>query len=74
MRNGSELLSGYLSDKVGRTTILKIGGIVGSFGFLGNQLSPYGLKSTLLLISMMGFSLTFNVLYIYSPEIIPIVK
>ena len=67
----SELLSGYLSGIIGRTTILKIGGIIGSFGFLGNQLCPYALKSTLLLISMMGFSSTFNVLYIYSPEIIP---
>ena len=67
----SELLSGYLSGKVGRTLILKIGGIVGALGFLGNQLCPYRIKPVLLLIAMMGFSSTFNVLYIYSPEIIP---
>ena len=67
----SELLSGYLSGKVGRTLILKIGGIIGALGFLGNQLCPYSIKPVLLLIAMMGFSSTFNVLYIYSPEIIP---
>ena len=67
----SELLSGYLSGKIGRTIILKIGGIVGALGFLGNQFCPYSLKSTLLLIAMMGYSSTFNVLYIYTPEIIP---
>ena len=67
----AELLSGYLSGKFGRTIILKIGGIVGALGFLGNQLCPYGLKPFLLLIAMMGYSSTFNVLYIYSPEIIP---
>ena len=68
----AELSSGYLSGIYGRTIILKIGGIVGAFGFLGNQLCPnYYLKSILLLIAMMGYSSTFNVLYIYSPEIIP---
>ena len=67
----AELLSGYLSGKFGRTIILKIGGIVGALGFLGNRLCPYGLKPFLLLIAMMGYSSTFNVLYIYSPEIIP---
>ena len=67
----SELLSGYLSGKIGRTIILKCGGIIGALGFLGNRLCPYSLKSTLLLIAMMGYSSTFNVLYIYSPEIIP---
>ena len=44
----AELLSGYLSGIYGRTTILKFGGIVGAFGFLGNQLCPYNLKSILL--------------------------
>ena len=67
----AELLSGYLSGIYGRTTILKFGGIVGAFGFLGNQLCPYNLKSILLLVAMMGYSSTFNVLYIYTPEIIP---
>ena len=67
----SELLSGYLSGIWGRTIILKIGGIIGALGFLGNQFCPYSLKSTLLLVAMMGYSSTFNVLYIYSPEIIP---
>ena len=67
----AELLSGYLSGIFGRTIILKLGGIVGSLGFIGNKFFPYSLKSTLLLIAMMGYSSTFNVLYIYSPEIIP---
>ena len=67
----AELLSGYLSGIYGRTIILKLGGIVGALGFLGNQLCPYSLKSILLLVAMMGYSSTFNVLYIYSPEIIP---
>ena len=67
----AELLSGYLSGIYGRTTILKIGGIVGALGFFGNRFCPYGIKPFLLLIAMMGYSSTFNVLYIYSPEIIP---
>ena len=67
----AELSSGYLSNIYGRTIILKSGGIIGALGFLGNQFCPYNLKPILLFISMMGYSSTFNVLYIYSPEIIP---
>ncbi len=67
----SELMSGYLSGIIGRTKILKLGGLIGALGFLGNKFSPNGLKSIFLLIAMMGYSSTFNVLYIYSPEIIP---
>ena len=67
----AELSSGYLANIYGRTIILKLGGIIGALGFLGNIFCPYNLKSFLLLISMMGYSSTFNVLYIYSPEIIP---
>ena len=67
----AELSSGYLSNIYGRTIILKLGGVIGALGFLGNIFCPYKLKSFLLLISMMGYSSTFNVLYIYTPEIIP---
>ena len=67
----AELSSGYLSSIYGRTIILKLGGLIGAFGFLGNIFCTYNLKPFLLLISMMGYSSTFNVLYIYSPEIIP---
>ena len=67
----AELLSGYLAGIYGRTIILKLGGIIGVLGFLGNKLSLYKLKPFFLLISMMGYSSTFNVLYIYTPEIIP---
>ena len=67
----AELSSGYLSSIYGRTIILKLGGIIGAIVFLGNIFCPYNLKSFLLLISMMGYSSTFNVLYIYTPEIIP---
>ena len=67
----AELSSGYLASIYGRTIILKLGGFVGALGFLGNILCPYNLKPFLLLVSMMGYSSTFNVLYIYSPEIIP---
>ena len=67
----AELSSGYLANIYGRTIILKLGGIIGALGFLGNIFCPYNLKSFLLLISMMGYSSTFNVLYIYYPEIIP---
>ena len=51
----SELLSGYLSGIYGRTKILKLGGIIGSLGFLGNKFSPNSLKSFFLLIAMMDF-------------------
>ena len=67
----SELLSGYLSGIIGRTKILKLGGIIGSLGFIGNKFSPIGLKSIFLFIKMMGYSSTFNVLYIYYSDIIP---
>ena len=67
----AELLSGYLAGIYGRTIILKLGGVIGVLGFLGNKLSLYKLKPLFLLISMMGYSSTFNVLYIYTPEIIP---
>ena len=62
----AELSSGYLSSIYGRTIILKLGGIVGALGFLGNIFCPYNLKPFLLLISMMGYSSTFNVLYIHT--------
>ena len=67
----AELSSGYLSNIYGRTILLKSGGIIGALGFLGNKFCPNSLKSILLFISMMGYSSTFNVLYIYTPEIIP---
>ena len=66
-----ELSSGYLSGIYGRTKILKLGGIIGALGFLGNIFCYYSIKSILLLIAMIGYSSTFNVLYIYTPEIIP---
>ena len=66
-----ELSSGYLSGKFGRTIILKSGGIIGALGFMGNKFCPFNIKAILLLIAMIGYSSTFNVIYIYTPEIIP---
>ena len=66
-----ELCSGYLADVYGRLTILKLGGYIGSIGFLIFRFVPYKLKSIFLFITMSGYASQYNVSTIYSPEIFP---
>ena len=66
-----ELCSGYLADVYGRLTILKLGGYIGSIGFLIFRFVPYKLKNIFLFITMSGYASQYNVSTIYSPEIFP---
>ena len=68
----SELISGYTAEIYGRIFVLKYGGFLGAFGFLIYKIVPMEIKAILIFISMFGFSATFNVIYIYTPEILPI--
>ncbi len=68
----SEVISGYLADFYGRVFVLKYGGFLGGIGFAIYKIVPEKLKAILIFFSMFGFAATFNVIYIYTPEIIPI--
>ena len=68
----SELISGYAAEIYGRVLVLKYGGFLGGFGFLLYKIVPMEIKAILIFISMFGFSATFNVIYIYTAEILPI--
>lgn len=73
----SEIISGYLSNIFGRVILLELGGFFGSIGFILYFIlynSNYHIiKSSFMFISMFGYSSTFNVIYIYTPEILPTV-
>jgi len=67
----SELLSGYLSNIYGRIFIMKYGGLMGTFSFILFKLLNEDIKPLLIFISMFGFSGSFNIVYVYTPEILP---
>ena len=67
----SELISGYLSNRYGRIFIMKYGGLIGTISFIFFEILPNNLKPLLIFISMFGFAATFNIIYIYTPEILP---
>jgi ABC-type multidrug transport system fused ATPase/permease subunit len=69
----SELLSGFLADEFGRILVLKISGIMGGVGFIMYELIEDGhwIKSVFIFMTSFGFSGTFNLIYIYSPEVFP---
>ena len=68
----SELISGYLADKYGRLIVLKSSGFLGGIGFiLYFFIENHSIKTMLIFITSLGFSATFNVIFIYSPEIFP---
>ena len=65
----SELTSGYISDIFGRVIIMKISSYIGSiFFFLSLFLNGF-LKSIFIMIGMLGYSATFTVMSVYTPEI-----
>ena len=68
----SELLSGFISNIYGRIFVIKYGGLIGTIFFILFQLFPEYIKPFLIFISMFGFSASFNIIYIYTPEILPI--
>ena len=69
----SELSSGFLADELGRVIILKSSGILGGVAFILYELTsePAWLKSVFIFMTSFGFSATFNLIYIYSPESFP---
>ena len=68
----SELLTGYLADQYGRLIIFKISGLIGGIAFILFELfSNITFKTILIFITSFGFSGTFNLIFIYSPEIFP---
>lgn len=68
----SEIISGYCADEFGRLIVLKSAGFLGGTGFiLYEMISSHKIKTILIFITSFGFSATFNVIYIYSPEIFP---
>lgn len=68
----SEILSGWCADEFGRVLVLKGSGFLGGISFiLYEVISDPTMKSILIFGTSMGFSATFNVIYIYSPEIFP---
>ena len=70
----SELSSGWMSEIFGRIFIMKYGAILGGTAFLSYQFVPATLnwlKSILVFLSTFGFAATFNVVFIYTPELFP---
>lgn len=70
----STMISCYFADKYGRLFVLKFAGFLGCVGFIllfafssGNQT----LKTLLIFLTSFGFAASFNVFYIYSPEVFP---
>jgi len=69
----SELCSGYLADEFGRVIVLELSGAFGGIAFIIYELvsGPDWLKSALVFATSFGFSATFNLIFIYSPELFP---
>lgn len=68
----SEMLSGYVADEIGRAFVLRFAGLLGGVGFIMYELIQIqSIKTILIFMTSFGFSATFNVIYIYSPEAFP---
>ncbi len=68
----SELVSGYCADEFGRLFVLRSSGIIGGITFILYELTnSHSIKTVMIFITSFGFSATFNVIFIYSPEIFP---
>ena len=66
----AELLSCKLSDKYGRKRIYLLSCIVGTFGYILYILSP-SYRFFFIFTAMIGYSIIFNIICIYIPEIYP---
>ena len=68
----SELSSGMLSNIFGRIPIMSGGSLLGGISFLFYiYFESNLLKSILIFFSTFGFAATFNVIFIYTPELFP---
>jgi hypothetical protein len=67
----SELLSGFISNIFGRIFVIKYGGLMGTISFILFKLFPEYIKPLFIFVSMFGFSASFNIVYVYTPEILP---
>jgi hypothetical protein len=69
----SEILSGYLADNFGRIFVFKLCGFTGGIGFILYELIQdyQWIKSISIFLTSFGFSGTFNLLFIYTPEVFP---
>lgn len=68
----SEIISGYFADEFGRLVVMKSAGFIGGIGFILYELvDNHSIKTLFIFLTSFGFSATFNVIYIYSPEIFP---
>ena len=68
----AELLSGWCADVYGRKIVMEMGCIVGGVSFiLYDLLDKSTLKTIMIFCTSFGFSSTFNVIFIYSPEAMP---
>ena len=68
----SEMTSGYIADEYGRLIVLKTAGIGGGVSFiLYSLISNPSIRSVLIFITSFGFSASFNLVFIYSPEVFP---
>ena len=68
----SEIMSGYLADHYGRLKVLQGSGFMGGLGFILYVLidNP-SIKSILVFATSFGFAASFNLIFLYSPEIFP---
>ena len=66
-----EFSSGYLADIYGRLVMIKLGGYIGSIGFLIFKFAPNKFKSIFLFFTMSGYASQYNVSTLYAPEIFP---
>ena len=69
----SEMSSGWLSNIFGRIIIMRYGSYLGAIGFFLFTFFDFSIviKSFLIFLTTFGFAAIFNVIYIYSPEVIP---
>ena len=68
----SDIVSGYLADKYGRLIVLQGSQFFGGLGFIFYVFfDNVKIKSFLVFMTSFGFGASFNLIFIYTPEIFP---
>lgn len=68
----SDIISGYLADKYGRLIVLQGSQFFGGLGFIFYVFfDDIKIKAFLVFITSFGFGASFNLIFIYTPEIFP---
>lgn len=69
----SEILSGYLAEEFGRIIVLKVTGFIGGVSFILYEIidESQWYRSIFIFLTSFGFSGTFNLIYLYTPEVFP---